>query len=642
MDLNLDSPPAADGGDAKTAFRKPATDAANRKYRRRSPVGGSSPSDECPMHEHNCSPKNSREHPGKVSEYQTRRRDDGRELERDSNRRYYGRSSDSYRHSDRQSSRCSHGYYKHDDCIKHDKHADEEDKNYQKLSSRSGRESRGSAYYDHIKSREYSRNLDKYSRDKYDGSGYRNKDKDRESSFPENQKYKVKDSSSQRVGSGRRHGHFEEMERERDRHALDRDVQDEKKDYRRNSGDYISEQIFSYEESKGQRSDSISRRDEGKHRMKEGYKSELKELDDDNVSKEQRKKYDDKETSWGNRITRETSEWSADKHYIKSENQESTAKRPKLFSSEKGIDGRKDVSKFTTTADGRESSSSKQVQEDEMTTEKTQANDAEAANDINAAKVAALKAAELVNRNLIGVGPVGCMTADQKKKLLWGNKKSTTAEEVGHRWDTTLFSDRERQEKFNKLMSLRLPWCLWPIVGCEGRSKGGTETRERRSEAEGTPNGFREAVHCWTAKKRWPYCWIRSLSILTFLRTVKTPGYSVVLLCKSHIYDSMLIFLLGVVDLRRKMVSHDNLTMCKARKFDCNMLGMNSSSIFLLLSSHLNSCAFVHLWSVLLALQQLCMCVCELDPLTENNVSLWRQAIKACLITILFLGFRFC
>ncbi|CAB4316654.1 unnamed protein product [Prunus armeniaca] len=127
----------------------------------------------------------------------------------------------------------------------------------------------------------------------------------------------------------------------------------------------------------------------------------------------------------------------------------------------------------------------------------------------------------MLNRNLIGVGPVGCMTADQKKKLLWGNKKSTTAEEVGHRWDTTLFSDRERQEKFNKLM------------GVKGEVKVGTETRERRSEAEGTPNGFREAVHCWTAKKRWPYCWIRSLSILTFLRTVKTPGYSVVLLCKT-------------------------------------------------------------------------------------------------------------
>ncbi|KAH0972901.1 hypothetical protein GBA52_025057 [Prunus armeniaca] len=565
MDLNLDSPPAADGGDAKTAFRKPATDAANRKYRRRSPVGGSSPSDvsrrtvvsidfflssfhfyqnECPMHEHNCSPKNSREDPGKVSEYQTRRRDDGRELERDSNRRYYGRSSDSYRHSDRKSSKSSHGYYKHDDCIKHDKHADEEDKNYQKLSSRSGRESRGSAHYDHIRSRDYSRNLDKYSRDKYDGSGYRNKDKDRESSFPENQKYKDKDSSSQRVGSGRRHGHFEEMERERDRHVLDRDVQDEKKDYRRNSGDYISERIFSYEESRGQRSDSISRRDEGKHRMKEGYKSELKELDDDNVSKEQRKKYDDKETSWGNRITRETSERSADKDYIKSENQESTAKRPKLFSLEKGIDGRKDVSKFTTTADGRESSSSKQVQEDEMTTEKTQANDAEAANDINAAKVAALKAAELVNRNLIGVGPVGCMTADQKKKLLWGNKKSTTAEEVGHRWDTTLFSDRERQEKFNKLMGV----------------KGEVKVEQKPENEDQKQKELQmDLEKQYTAGLR--------------RRDGRTVG----------------------LDLRRKMVSHDNLTMCKARKFDCNMLGMNSSSIFLLLSSRLNSCAFLHL-----------------------------------------------
>lgn len=37
--------PSSDNGDAKTTFRKPSTDAANRKYRRRSPVGGSSSSD---------------------------------------------------------------------------------------------------------------------------------------------------------------------------------------------------------------------------------------------------------------------------------------------------------------------------------------------------------------------------------------------------------------------------------------------------------------------------------------------------------------------------------------------------------------------------------------------------------------------
>ncbi|THF94964.1 hypothetical protein TEA_024784 [Camellia sinensis var. sinensis] len=59
---------------------------------------------------------------------------------------------------------------------------------------------------------------------------------------------------------------------------------------------------------------------------------------------------------------------------------------------------------------------------------------------------------EKVNRNLIGTG---YMSTDQKKKLLWGNKKSTTAEEFGHHWDTALFSDRERQEKFNKLMGVK-------------------------------------------------------------------------------------------------------------------------------------------------------------------------------------------
>ncbi|KAL0383441.1 UNVERIFIED_CONTAM: hypothetical protein Scaly_0631400 [Sesamum calycinum] len=85
--------------------------------------------------------------------------------------------------------------------------------------------------------------------------------------------------------------------------------------------------------------------------------------------------------------------------------------------------------------------------------------------DIDAAKIAAMKAAELdslalvlsldentVNRNLVGTG---YMSTDQKKKLLWGNKKSTAVEESAHRWDTTMFGDRERQEKFNKLMGVK-------------------------------------------------------------------------------------------------------------------------------------------------------------------------------------------
>lgn len=86
-----------------------------------------------------------------------------------------------------------------------------------------------------------------------------------------------------------------------------------------------------------------------------------------------------------------------------------------------------------------------------------------------------------------------------------------------------------------------MPWCLWPIVGCERRIEVGAQPRQPRGhrssptrQAEGTPAGFREAVHGWTKKKRWPHCWFRSLSILRFFCTVKTSGYSVVLLCKSY------------------------------------------------------------------------------------------------------------
>ncbi|KAM3229862.1 hypothetical protein ACQJBY_060585 [Aegilops geniculata] len=79
----------------------------------------------------------------------------------------------------------------------------------------------------------------------------------------------------------------------------------------------------------------------------------------------------------------------------------------------------------------------------------------EAMNDLNAAKVAAMKAAELVNKNIVGFGVgTGRLSTDQKKKLLWGNRKSNPPETSTH-WDSNLFSDRERQEKFNKLMGVK-------------------------------------------------------------------------------------------------------------------------------------------------------------------------------------------
>ncbi|KAI9121563.1 hypothetical protein K1719_008596 [Acacia pycnantha] len=63
-------------------------------------------------------------------------------------------------------------------------------------------------------------------------------------------------------------------------------------------------------------------------------------------------------------------------------------------------------------------SSSKHPQEINVNLGTAQASGSEVVNDLNSAKVAAMKAAELVNKNLVGTG-AGCLTTDQKKKLLW-------------------------------------------------------------------------------------------------------------------------------------------------------------------------------------------------------------------------------
>ncbi|KAL5745376.1 hypothetical protein ACOSP7_026522 [Xanthoceras sorbifolium] len=512
--------PVDAAADTKVAFRKPSNEAANRKYRRRSPLNGSSSSDGSPKRDHSFSPIYSREDPTKDSDHRQRRKDDRRELDRDSGRSQYSRGGDSFRHSDRQSSRGSHGYSRHDDYVRHDKHANDEERTHQRSSSRSARDSKTSTHLDYTqpeseysRSKDYVSGSDKSIRDKYDVTGLRSKDKDRESSYVERQKYKDKDPSADRAGSGRRHASSNSEEMDRDWHKRDRDGRDEKRDYRRSSGDYRNDRTLMYEESRGPRSDSSSGRDNNGHRLKEGYKNDSKELDGQKFAKEERKKYDDRETSREkDRYYRAPGEQLKDKTSFTSEIQEIPTKKSRFSNWDKGADYEKEGA-------DKMSSSSNQTQETggNVTQAQTHANDSEVANDLNAAKVAAMKAAELVNKNLVGVG---YMSTDQKKKLLWGSKKSTTAEESGHHWDANLFGDRDRQEKFNKLMSLRLPWCIWPIVGCEGRAEGREQTQQSRRrwstpsrEAERTPAGFGEAVHCWTSTKRWPHRWIRSLII---------------------------------------------------------------------------------------------------------------------------------
>ncbi|CAN6299769.1 unnamed protein product [Urochloa humidicola] len=91
-----------------------------------------------------------------------------------------------------------------------------------------------------------------------------------------------------------------------------------------------------------------------------------------------------------------------------------------------------------------------------------------------------MKAAELVNRNIAAFGAgTGRLSTDQKKKLLWGNKKSNPSEETSNRWDLNLFSDRERQEKFNKLMGVK---SSTPLQENEVENKDGSSAEVKKLE----------------------------------------------------------------------------------------------------------------------------------------------------------------
>ncbi|KAM7278244.1 hypothetical protein ACFE04_005378 [Oxalis oulophora] len=123
MESNLQSSPREDNRATKAAFRKPSSDVVNRKYRRRSPAtaAGSSSPDGSPKHDGSSVQK---------------RKDGSTELDKDAGRSQYEKSGDSHKHTDRQSSRGTHGHSRHDDYKKHDKYRDDEEKTHHMLSSR--------------------------------------------------------------------------------------------------------------------------------------------------------------------------------------------------------------------------------------------------------------------------------------------------------------------------------------------------------------------------------------------------------------------------------------------------------------------------------------------------------------------------
>lgn len=199
-------------------------------------------------------------------------------------------------------------------------YGDEEERSYQK-SSHSGRESRGCIYSEHSKTRDHLQDVEKYSQD---GSRHRSKEKDHDSSFDKS-------------GSGRRHSHYEEMERER--RAMDRDDHDKNRDYRRGSGNYRIHGTLPNEESRGHQIISSSRRDGGNELIKGSHYNDVKGMGNQDLSKEEKEKYDDQEASRSkDRYIKGSVGKSGDTYNLESEDKESPTKRQKSFHLEKDIE----------------------------------------------------------------------------------------------------------------------------------------------------------------------------------------------------------------------------------------------------------------------------------------------------------------
>ncbi|CAI0374626.1 unnamed protein product [Linum tenue] len=514
MDPKLQSSPP-DTEDAKVTFRKPSNDVASRKYRRRSPDVKASGDHESLRNDRSSSPIYIRGEPGKDSEHRESRKDEGRRYDRDQR----VQSGDSDPHS----SKNPNSYSRPDDYSRREKYLDEDRHN---KASYLQRDSRGTSRSDRTKqendngrSRDSRRHSDKYSRDR---DGQRSKDKE---SYPVSDRKQTISTSWDKDG---------------DHHRRVRDNRDGERGYGRSS-EYRSERTDYRDRSRVHVKESLfSRRDDDKYHTRDIERGDPEEYDD----RREKKKHSDIDTNRDkDAYSRASGEQNEEKSVCKAESQQSKAKRTKLFSSEKAVH---------PNGDGEnQSSSPKQVP---AAGNVAMGTISEATNDLNAAKVAAMKAAELVNKNLVGGS---LMSTEQKKKLLWGNKKSTTTsvevkayqsyalivysafcksfppfayflvfssnpcyshQPSGHRWDTSMFGDRERQEKFNKLMSLSQQWYLWPIVGCEGGREGGIpdqqEQQPRGSPSRKTgaaPDGVGEAVHSWTSSTRWTHGWIGTL-----------------------------------------------------------------------------------------------------------------------------------
>ncbi|KAH7672032.1 Lysine-rich nucleolar protein 1 [Dioscorea alata] len=446
MDSALPSRPH-DDVDMKPSFRKPSNEMATRKYRRHSPVDGSDSSSSGGSLRCERSPVYSTEDRAKTHS-DRQRRDEKGVLESDLGGNRLSRGGDSQRHSDRQAINNSHDFRRYDDHNRHNRPADEEDRGYHR-SSRSDRDFRSSTHSDYTRrdsnyerSRESWRNAGKYTRDRSNDVGRRSNDKERDSLISDHHKHNEKDSD--RAAHGSKPGNSSRHDvrtGERDRRR-DREAHDERIDRRRSPGDQNNDK------SRACLKELAVGRDSGNAHSKDAHETSNKELDGLKNDQLHKRKHNSEESDEHKKYSGElgASESKSSTFHDKErrkehipENQNSSDKKLKLvqeegekpFSSSKQVET---AGKFTIQPSG------------------SATNQVDAAQNLDAAKVKAMQAAELVNKNLVGGG---YMSTDQKKKLLWGSKKNTTTQEPSKRWDLHSFADRERQEKFNKLMGVK-------------------------------------------------------------------------------------------------------------------------------------------------------------------------------------------
>ncbi|CAN1160663.1 hypothetical protein LINPERHAP2_LOCUS23465 [Linum perenne] len=361
------SPPNT--AETKAAFRRPSNDVAGRKYRRHSPDNQSSEDPDSPKNDYRSSPIYSRGEPAKVSEHREQRKDQERKYDRDQ----VVKAGDSYKQVDGRPPKNPHPYTRHDDYSRVEKYVDDDRRNQKRESSGTSRPDRARIDSDNGRSRDFSRNAEKYSRDR-DTS----RSKEKETLSDDRHKYKDKHMSPDTHVSNKKPANSTYEDQDWDRHRGGRN-RAEGRAYSWNSN-YKSERTDYCEEASGFVKESISsRRDNEKYRSRESHKSNPREIDS-----RREKKCDDYETDRDKHTNSRTAGRDDEKSVCVSESQQSEAKRPKLFGSDPDAG---------LTGDGENQSSSlKQVT---SAGNVAVGNSSEATNDLNAAKVAAMKAAEL-------------------------------------------------------------------------------------------------------------------------------------------------------------------------------------------------------------------------------------------------------